>query len=484
MDRGELRENVLGMRRWQADVDTDFVKRVNTICIKPAVKRLASEVPEALLPDNIVMQLFAERTTATLKRTVAATTDPWVLDFGLDTLTGALPLATDGTWDGIFHITVTFANGKTARRQCRTFWKPSSGLMKDHYLCSIDVPWPNTTDTGLSFRLYQPYGYTPADVIRLLDGRVYNSTRQVVTLLPAATLRRRDGEDYNGLTKGTPVAFSRGPKVVLQTPTKAPTATSTLIGTPWAPDQEPPGTFEYCYTFGWGTLGAEQRSPGGSYYPVWESAPSPPSNALTVAYPAASVVEGLVNIAWMQRFDPNPAELRNGRTGFRKILYRRRTAVTAGGTTVQNIDLSGVWYYLYEVDDVTTSYRDVGSVIPDYSRRLPESKGYWSWAPYPQPDQDYEVDLRVLRAVPEMENDSDVVPFDASFEDMLQNLVLSNLCAMDGDPAESQRYEGLYKERLLAFRAEQASSSDFIPGEAWDPEATTRKDGDLRYEFE
>lgn len=482
MDRGEARALALGLRAWQADVDDDFEEEINTFAITPAVRRLAADVPEAVLPSEETVVVLSERTTKSLGRTVAATADPYVLDLGLDTLAGAAAIAVDGTWDGIFHIEVTSADGKkVSRRQCREFWLPGAGTKKDHYLVSIDRPWPNSTDTGLSFRLYQPYMFTRADVTRLLDGRTYNLSRQMVGILPAASLRRNGEENYQGLTKGPPLAFVREERWWLDAPNRAPRAASVALPA-WQSDQEPTGTFEYCYTYVWGRIGSEFVAPGGVQDPVWESAASPTSGPVTVTYPNSVYVTNLTNIAWQMRFDPtDPAMLRNGRTGLRKRIYRKRTAVSAGGTTEQNVEIGGIWYFLAEVEDDVTTYVDDGSIIPDYHRRLPENKGYWRWAVYPEPDQDYEVDLRVLRKPATLQNDQDIVPFDAAFEDVFTLLVLHYICQIDKDPAAAATYLAEYEKRVGAFRAEQASSSDYIPGQSWAPGTLPTKTAALRF---
>ena len=468
MDRGDVRTAALGLRSWHADVDDAFVEDVNTLCIDPAAKRLASEVPEALLPEDETVVVLTQKTSASLGRTLAVTTDAYVLSFGLDTLPGGKPIAVDHTWDGLFWLEVTGKDGKIIRRQCREFWLQAAGLYKDHYLVSLDRPWANTSDTGLAFRLYQPFVYTRDDVMQVLDGRVYDSSRQVVGLLPAAAVRRRQVEDFQGLSVGTPKALVRTSKVQLDTPNRPPVA-SAYVASNWSTTQEPPGTFVYCYTYVWGMKGADFTAPGGSFDPVWESAPGPVSNTLTSVYPASVKLTELTNIAWQKKFDPIPVAVRSGRTGWRKRIYRKRLAVAAGGTTVQNVEFPGIFFFLDEVEDDVTSYVDDGTKIPDYDRRLPESHGYWSLAPVPQPDKDYEIDLRVLRRPKALANDSDVLPFDVAFEDMFLLLVLHYLCKMDKDPEASADYERQYKERVEAFRAAQTSSSDYIPGEVWTP---------------
>jgi hypothetical protein len=472
MNRLTLRTNVLSRRSWHADVDAAFVAEVNTVCIDGAIKRLASEVPEAFIPDRETVFLLPDSDQDSLTRTVAATTDPYVLDLGV--AAGGTSISVDGTLDGIMHIEVTTSGGVTFTRQCREFWLETVGPYAGHYLVSIDTPWRNSTDTGLDFRLFQPYFYLRDNVTQLVDGRIFDSARQILDIVPAGFVRRTDQEDFRGQYKGRPEGFARWEYFQLAAPNRTSVATKdpAAVPVPWI-GPEPLGTFTYRYTYVWGKKNFEAAAPGGGYDPQWESAPSPESNSVVVNTLAAVNITGLTNIDFQLGFGTT-GTVRDGRSGLQIRIYRARTAVASGGGFEQNIELPGIYFYLATVDGDATTYVDNGSAIPDYHRRLPESRGYYAWSTVPHQDSDYRIDLRVYRRPLALQVDSDAPPIHPDFDDMLEDLVLSRLCELDKSPEQALVYENRYKERLLAYRAKEANPATVIPGKPWRPDNAFR----------
>lgn len=470
INRGELRTTALRLESRQADNDDDFEDEVNEACIDVALKRLSSEVPEALLPDVESVTLFADMTDSTLSRTLAATSDTYVLDFG-DAGDGEV-ITVDGTWDGIMYLEITY-NDVVYRRQCREFWLHETNALANHYLVSLDKPWEFPSATGMSFRLYQPYFYTRDDVTKIVDGRLFNSSRALVKVLPAGFVRYAAVEDYRGQSVGPVCAVSRWQHFQMPAPNRAPTVAVTESGDnlPWQTDQEPQGSFKYRYTYVWGRKTGEHAAPGGSLDPMWESAPSPVSAAVSLTNLLTSaLLTNLVNIDWQQDFDPVPATIRSSRTGWRKRIYRARSSVDAGGTTVQEIEFPDIYFFLDEVDGDVVTYRDDGSVIPDYHRRLPESHGYWSWAASPHTDANYELDLRVTRRPLKLLVDSDAPQVHPDFEDMLLLLVRRYICDLEKRPADSAAKELEFTGRVEQWRAKDANPADYVPPIPWVPE--------------
>jgi hypothetical protein len=474
LNRGTIRSTVLSRRSWHADVDPAFLAEVNTVCIDGATKRLASEVPEAFLPDIETVFLLGDQDQSTLARTIAATTDPYVLSFGpVGTTQNIL---TNGTWDGLYHLEVfdaaTGTNGTALRRQCREFFIGADPVTNvATYYVTIDRPWRNSTDTGYSFRLFQPSFYLRDNVTELVDGRVFDTSRQLLVALPEGFARRTSREDYRGQNKGRPEGFTRGEYFQLAAPNRAPVAAVPAPGgalTTWV-GPEPLGTFSYRYTYVWGKKNFESAAPGGSYDPVWESAPSPETASVNVPVTASSpVISALTNIDFQLGFG-DASTLRYAHSGLRKRIYRARTAVTSGGGFEQNVEYPGIYFFLDEVGGEVTTYTDDGSAIPDYHRRLPESRGYYAWSSMPHQDVAYEIDLRVYRRPLALLVDSDAPPIHPDFDDMFEDLVLARLCEMDKSPEASAMYEAKYQERLLAYRAKEASPAAFVPPEPWRP---------------
>jgi len=477
MNRGSIRANVLSRRSWHADVDTAFVAEVNTVCIDGAVKRLASEVPEAFLPDKEVVYLYTDETHDTLGRTVAATADVYVLSLGLAVAPGAKPVLVDGTRDGLFHIELEdpTGTGTIFRRQCREFWLQVGGVHDGQYLVSIDHPWRNTVDAGMKFRLFQPYFYLRDNVTDLVDGRIFDSARQLLDNLPAGFVRRTSQEDFRGTYRGRPEAFSRWEYFQLAAPNRAPIAgiPEGAGPPPWV-GPEPIGAFKYRYTYVWGKKDFEVAAPGGSYDPIWESAPSPESGSHTVGSLIAAVaLTMLTNIDFQLGFGIIGA-LRFGRSGLRKRIYRARSTVGLAGGLEQAIEFPNIYFFLAEVDGVATTFIDNGSIIPDYHRRLPESRGYYAWAPVPHQDATYQVDLRVYRRPLQLLVDSDAPAIHPDFDDLFEDLVLSRLCEMDKSPEAALFYENSFKTRVEAYRAKEANPAAFIPAMPWQPDNVYR----------
>lgn len=471
MNRGEHASAAMDLESWHADVDDDFLAKLHR-GIDRSYRRVAGDVPEALIPDMEHIQVFQDETQTTLGRTLANTDDEYVLSFGAASLSGAQPIVIDGTWDGVMHLEITYGT-ETIRRRCREFWEHKvAGPYLDHYLVSLDRPINFSGQTGLSFRLFQPSFYLKSDVTKVLDGRLFNSNRAMVQPLPAGFIRESQFEDFKGESTGTPQAMARGAREQLPAPAKAPTATNASV-TNWSDGQEAPGTFKYRYTYVWGRRSTERQSPRGTYDPMWESAPSPESNAYTVsAVGADAVLVTTVNIAWQLDFDPNPTATRSGRSGLRKRIYRARTATTASGTTESNVEAPGVYFFLAEIADDAATYTDDGTAIPEYDRRLPESAGYWAWAFAPHQDQTYEMDLRVLRRPALLQVDTDTPSIDPQYEHLLTTLIRKELATISGDHPHAQALEADYLGFVSTYRMQAANSSAYIPPKPWLPDQT------------
>lgn len=474
MNREQLRKKALGLRSWQADVDDAFADEVNEYAIDPALKLLAAEVPEAFAPDNETVVVIGDQTSTTLGRTLAATADQYVLDFGTVVLAGSKAINVSGEWDGILHLEISYGTS-TYRRQCREFWQQDVGkTLENHYLVSLDRPWNFPSATGMTFRLYQPAVYTRDDVTKVVDGRLFDSRRMLIQILPAGFVRYAYVEDYRGQSVSTPSYLSRWQHFQLPAPNSTPSAALAGGTNPptWSSSQEPPGEFAYCFTYTWGRQNAEHKSPGGQQDPMWESSPSPVSAHVTATnLPSTAVIlSSLPNIDWQLNFDPTDAtQLRNGHSGLRKRIYRARYSVNTGGTTKQNIEAPGIFFFLAEVNGDTTSYTDDGTAIPDYSRRLPESHGYWAWVVSPHQNNDYEMDLRVDRRPAKLLCDSDAPQVHPDFEPMLLDLVLSYICKLDKSPEDAAVYEQAFRDKLGTFRAKEANPADNVPAVPWTP---------------
>ena len=468
MNLGELREKVADLRSRHVS-GTTFAQEFRRSVVTPALKQLSSDVPEAFIPDEETIVIYKDYTSALMNRKISATTDPYVLDLGATSAPNATSIVTDGTWDCVYYLEITLSTGELVRRRCREFFV-SGPLPNERYYVSIDRQWPNNTDTNLEFRLYQPYFYTRDDVTAIVDGRVYDSTQQVLFTVPAGAMRIFCQEDYNGTVTGRPERLSRWGHEQIPAPNRALVASvpSEDPPVPWL-GPEPPGTFKYRYTYVWGKKDGDLTAPGGKYDPMLESSPSPESNQVVMANANNAVtLQALVNIDYMQNFDPTPPSLRNTHSGWRKRIYRARSAVVVTGGMQNDIEYpEDIYFFLEEVDGATTTFVDDGTITPDYTRRLPESHGYFRWALHPHQNDEYTVDFRVYRRPVPLLSDNDAPQVHPDYEDMLLLLCLKYAAMLDKQPAEAQEYERQFLDKLEKWRGKDANPSAVIVPVPW-----------------
>lgn len=468
MNLGELREKVADLRSRHVS-GTTFAQEFRRSVVAPALKQLSSDVPEAFIPDEETIVIYKDYTSSSMNRKISATADPYVLLLGVQAAPGTTPIVTNGTWDGIYYLEVTDpTTGELIRRRCREFFTAGAPIANAYV--SIDRPWRNNTDTNLEFRLFQPYFYTRDDVTAIVDGRVYDSTQQVLFTVPAGAMRIFCQEDYNGTVTGRPERLSRWGHEQIPAPNRAVVASVPNQDPPttWL-GPEPPGTFKYRYTYVWGKKDGDLTAPGGKYDPMLESSPSPESNQVVMTNAANAVLlQALVNIDYMQNFDPTPSSLRNTHSGWRKRIYRARSAVVVTGGMQNDIEYpEDIYFFLDEVDGATTTFIDDGSITPDYTRRLPESHGYFRWALHPHQNDQYTVDFRVYRRPQLLLSDSDAPPVHPDYEDMLLLLCLKYAAMLDKQPAEAQEYERQFLDKVAKWRGKDANPSAVIVPVPW-----------------
>ena len=156
-----LRARLLDLRSWDSSGET-LNNRIRA-ALNLALDRLAGDVPEALVPDeeHIVLYADVDSEASTVDARLKCTSDRRVLEF-VDTagagiadgasLTTWRPTIT-GEWDGIMHFEITDPDGVAHRRQSLEWWKDTSGSPTRYY-ASLDRPWRNITDAAMKFRIH------------------------------------------------------------------------------------------------------------------------------------------------------------------------------------------------------------------------------------------------------------------------------------------------------------------------------------------
>ena len=462
MNKKDWRDRLLTIRAWNADTTKNFSSELDDV-LNLALQRIASDVPGAVIPDTDYVVVNKDYTQTDFGRGVSTTTDTLVLSFGPS---GALNPAIDGTWDGIYHIEFVDSKNVWHRRQCREFWFKTAGVQPspydNHYLVSLDRPiQAGITLTNVSFRLHQPEFFFSDDVMELVDGGIHDPNISQIICLPQAFASYMEHDNVRGNVIGRPEYCARGRHFQLDAPVKV--ITTTTSQNAWA-GPEPLGSFEYCFTYCWGKRDLEFTSANGTAIPMWESAPSPISATATTAL--NSIILALPEIDWQLNFGDNTT-LRYSRSGIYKRIYRRRIT-TGAGPSHTSIEAGSIFQYLADVDGVTTTYTDDGSVIPDYYRRLPESHGYYAYSFYPHQDERYEVNFRVRRRPEKLVNDYDAPPVHPDCHDALIELGLYYLCLMDRQMDEATSHLKLYLDlHLPKLKAMYANPARLVPGLPW-----------------
>lgn len=462
MNKKEWRDRLLTIRAWNADTTKNFSSELDDV-LNLALSRLASDVPAAIIPDIDHLVVNKDFTQTDFGRGVSTTPDAYVLDLGVS---GTLNPAVDGTFNGIYDIEFQDSNGNFHRRKCREFWEHKvPGPYFDHYLVSLDRPIQSSVSSfaNINFRLSQTEFFFHDDVMEVVYGQIHDSSTSQIIALPESFSSYMEHDNIRGSTVGRPQYVARSRHYHLDAPMRSPVVTSLPQGPVWI-GPEPIGTFEYVFTYCWGFRDDERQSEFGIFDPLWESAPSPISNVVSVT--ANAVVLTLPEIDWQLNFG-DIATLRYGRSGIYKRVYRRRS-VTGATPSHPTIEAPSIFQMMTDVSGEITSFTDNGTVIPDYSQRLPESHGYFAYRNFPQQDKRYEMDFRVRRRPKKLVNDQDVPPIHVDCHDALIELGLYYLSLMDRQQTDAethlQRYLTLH---LPKIKAQYANPARMIPGLPW-----------------
>jgi len=430
MNKGEIRTRILEQVDWSPDQSTAFKDKVDRL-INRAYQVMSLEAPFLFFEDEariLTQGDVASISTDSDDRLRVVTADTTVLERRYLTATSPAPQSWSdglgtGYWDGRM-IEVTDGS-TTYRRKIREVWQyTSTDLAGDttHDRISIDVPWRNSTSDEMTYRIYTPEYGLPADTIELRSARVYADTHYPLKVSNQYFMERHEYVDYQGNETGRPHRVFRGKHFQIDAPTQKPKdGTSRNIWT----GPEPPGTWDFCYTWCWGYLDSDSITPNEQFVPRWESAPSPiledvthsgsNNEQITITVPNIDHMTSYWKTVSDAGVVTSPPSL--GRSGLFARVYIRRTATKAlattqkAGTIEHNIEREPNIFYLLDVIhlDTTTSVMQTTyrGQIPDYYTRLKEVHGYQTIRFWPMPDDRYEIDLRILRRPQPLVHDHD-----------------------------------------------------------------------------
>lgn len=457
MNRGELLRAVQRMLSWYPDAkDTtalqDCYSQVNI-----AMAEFAGAIPFGLIPSTHTVEIHKEVDQTSAATGLSSTTDPWVLISELGTTDAAIPFS--GIFDG---QELEVGSGTDLQRfRVRTIWRHAT--LAYTYI-SLDRPCYKTY-TKVAFRLRQTTVPFPDDIVHLFDGHRYGYGGAPVKVQPLREQNYWTPPDVYRQA-GKIQMLARGEHFQVLAPTRAPTVRTLDDPNVWV-GKEPPGTFTYYYTVGYGFRSVNDGTPNGFKQVLWESSPSPVSAEVTAPSNGSAAIEvSLPNIAWPMQFDPvsTGTELRIGKSGHYKLVYRARKNVTGAAATYRTqIEYPNVPQLIAIVGDRDTTWIDNGAVIPDPFRRMPHSGGYYRYHPDVPSNEDDRFDFRVLRTPAPLQTDNDAVPVvdraHAAVIDLCAYRVSLGLgrCADQGQQAYMR-----WNAALPKLRAALQSSSDVV----------------------
>ena len=413
MNLGDVRKRVLEQLDWQPTQSADFVALVDRL-INRSYQTLCREAPYLFWEQKVRFATQADTTSVsgvTADRLAVYSTDKYVLERA-ESPTGGATWVTDGTWDGR-QIEVTDSAGQTHRRRIRQVWNHSSDA-KDRI--SIDRPWPNNTDTEMTYRIFTDNYYLPEDTIELRSATLFTDTNYRLTVATQYDMERYQLQDFKGRFTARPEVIYRGPPFRLDAPTLAPEVSLSKDG--WQ-GTAPAGEFDYVYTYCWGRRDADYDTALGKKAPKWESPPSPISTKQATTYSGRAISVEVPDIDFMLNFGSS-ATKRFNRSGYFIRIYARRYSRDGG----PRIETPEVFFLVGEMSGSAETYTHDGSDFLDYQNRLRDIHGYQSVSLYPMPDARYEVDLRVLARPKPLVNDQDTPQI---HEDGTEALILKTL---------------------------------------------------------
>jgi len=204
---------------------------------------------------------------------------------------------------------------------------------------------------------------------------------------------------------------------------------------------------------------------------------------------------------------PGDAELRYGRSGIKIRVYVRRLATyeahgpeaTDAGTgliksdhRLNRVEADEKFYLLAELDPLVQNsvLADSGlatpvykastfvwqgapstpdsNIAPDPTRQLRKTTGYYAYNVWPIPDQDYDIDVSLLRQPKELVNDNDQLPIKQEAFSAYMELALAYMSRLDGVDQNSEvKHRTLYRQLVRRFRSQHGDNNGIVENKAW-----------------
>ena len=438
MNLGDIRDQVLDLRAW-SPTNAAAVARVSK-AVQLAYRKLVDDCPEAVLPANetVVIHKSIDDTSENFKVDVLSG-EPYVLEFQHSG--GYTGIATDGTWDGLFWIEVTDAGGLIRRHRCREFFTGGSPVK---IRVSLDVPWANSSDTALAWRLYQPHVFLPSRVMKVLDAEVWAEGLDRLDIMPRFSAQSLERRSYRDQTAGPPEDFWPDINYQVPAPNRPPIVAIDDVAGAWAGPHNR-GKWKVVATRCWGKREFRAaHGPAGLLVPMFESSPTPASAEISNIGVAGKLSITLVDDDFEWNFGAQDAN-RYQRSGWYWRIYIARSDVDATiaspqSVNNQHVEISpDIYYHLADLAGHSKVYLWYGIIGYDKTQRLQRIGVYQGWRVYPYADKRYELDLKILRQPENLTDDQDAAEIQAWAEGAITVLAEHFVAKLDQDPEAAAR---------------------------------------------
>jgi len=334
----------------------------------------------------------------------------------------------------------------------------------------LDKPWLNTTDTGLSCRIFTyEYPY-PADVekIRSVIRNPETNPRELLeSLHPESLAAWRLGVGWRDT--GSPDKYARGDFYQQDSPHYTPSAsipetTHQTKGTnAWGYDDVPveqtsygpAGKFSYKVCHVWGRLPQLDMTQEGELLPFYISSPSPASEKVETVWGQSYIKIATPHIDYVYGYGDSTKTKSYERSGIEKWIFRARhdlesPASSNNNAAIRDVEVDDI-YYLWRITDASdTVVYDRGDYDPvDKRFPLKESHGHFHLR-FDKSATSEEVMLcRTVRRPQVLEYDTDVPRIPPDCFEALISLACSYVVGdRDGDPKRKSLYYTSYTMEL------------------------------------
>lgn len=379
--------------------------------------------------------------TVTGDKVSVNSSDAWVLERNMGgSTTGFTDWPTDNSWDGRW-IEVQAPSGVWYRHQIRQVWEQKT---PDYDRLTLVKPWPNRTDSNMSYRIYTPYYSLPSNISEIKMARLYNTANYPLDVKTKAEMERAGLIDFQARTSGLPQIIYKDQPFEMIAPVRAPTVadkgSSTWVG------PENAGQFDFCYTYTWGIKDPHEFTEGNLPTPLWESAPSPVSAKISTTNGGFPITVKLPDIEQELGFG-TAGTTRLDHSGIEKRLYARRYTSAVDGSITTFIESEQRFYEVAQILGKTEEYDFRGALL-NKLKPLRYSNFYQSVGLYPMPDARYEVDIRATCTPIDLINDTDSTNINEDVVECLVQKILQFLYEWDGKPELGLVAERRYKTEL------------------------------------